>query len=335
MVVDLRLSAKWLGREGLELEIGAADVVVKEHEAREVDGAFAAEDLVFVEFEVDAQALDDLGVCAGLDFEADGVALAAVVELDANGFKQRARFFFFEVEVGVAGDAEAGVGEDLVAAVHAGEVLGDEVLEEQVVVCAVLGGKADEAWQGAGHGDDAEDLGSGAAALGAEQQRQAKSLVEDAGKGVGGVDGDGGQERIDFALEVVLGKGAGIVARVHPSRGDGRPACAARGAGAGSSTILGVDKGVDFGGEGVEGLVGAEAVVAGLAVAVFNALHEAGLADFDVLVEVGAGDGEELDALEERVGGVFGFFEDAAIELHPGVVAAVKELLFLRSSGHG
>ncbi len=90
---------------------------------------------------------------------------------------------------------------------------------------------------------------------------------------------------------------------------------------------------MDFGGEGGEGFLGAEAVVAGLAIAVLDALHEAGLADLDVLVEVGAGDGEELDALEQRIGGVFGFLEDAAIELHPGVVAAVEELLFLRGCG--
>ena len=102
--------------------------------AGEVDGAVAAEDLVLFEFEVDAQALDDFGIGAGFDFEAHGVAFAAVVQLDADGFKQRARFFFFEVEVGVAGDAEGGAGEHLVAAVHAGEVLRDEVLEQQVVV---------------------------------------------------------------------------------------------------------------------------------------------------------------------------------------------------------
>ena len=101
------------------------------------------------------------------------------------------------------------------------------------------------------------------------------------------------------------------------------------------AVVLCGDKGVDFGGEGGEGFVGAEAVEAGLAVAVLDALHEAGLADFDVLVEVGAGDGEELDALQQGIGGVFGFFKDAAVELHPGVVAAVEELLFLRSSGHG
>ena len=230
---------EWFGREGWELEVGAADIFVEEHEAGEIDGAFAAKDLVFVEFEVDAQALDDFGMGAGFDFEADGVAFAAVVELDADGFKQRARFFFFEVEVGVAGDAEAGVGEHLVAAIHAGEVLGDEVLEEQVVVFAFSGGQADEAGQGAGYGDDAEDLGAGAAALGAEQERHAESLVEDAGKGMGGVDGDGREERIDFALEVIFGEGAGFVVEFIPLEQADALLARARGAGAGSSTCIG------------------------------------------------------------------------------------------------
>ena len=91
---------------------------------------------------------------------------------------------------------------------------------------------------------------------------------------------------------------------------------------------------MNVGGEHGEGLVGAQAVEARLAVAVFNALHQAGLADFDVLVEVGAGDGQELDPLQQRVGGVLGFFEHTPVELHPGVVPAVEELLFLSGSSH-
>ena len=91
------------------------------------------------------------------------------------------------------------------------------------------------------------------------------------------------------------------------------------------AAVLGVDKAVDFGGEDGEGFVGAQAVVALLAVAVFNALHEAGLADFDILVEVGAGDGQELDPLQQGIGGVLGFFKDTPVELHPGVVPAVKK----------
>ena len=166
----------------------------------------------------------------------------------------------------------------------------------------------------------------------AQQQGQAESLVQYARKGMRRIDGDGGQQRIDFALEVVLGKGAGFVVELVPLQQADALLAQFGEQVLVPAVVLGVDKGVDFGGEDGQRLVGAQAVVARLAVAVFNALHEAGLADFDVFVEVGAGDGEELDPLEQRIGGVFGLFEDTAIELHPGVVASVKELLFLRRS---
>ncbi len=72
------------------------------------------------------------------------------MQLDADGFEQRAGFFLFEVEVGIAGDAEAGAGDNLIAAIHAGEVLRDELVEEQVVEAAVGGGQG--ARSGAGRG---------------------------------------------------------------------------------------------------------------------------------------------------------------------------------------
>ena len=100
------------------------------------------------------------------------------------------------------------------------------------------------------------------------------------------------------------------------------------------AAVLRGDKAVNFVGECRRGTRGAEAVVTGGAVAVLNALHEAGLADFDVFVEIAAGDGEEFDALEEGVGGVFGLFQHAAVEFQPGVVTAVKKLLFRSVSGH-
>ena len=76
------------------------------------------------------------------------------------------------------------------------------------------------------------------------------------------------------------------------------------------AAVLGVDEAMNFGGELGEGFFGTIAVVALFAVAVFNALHEAGLADFDVFVEIVAGDGEELDPFEQGIGGVFGLLED-------------------------
>ena len=81
---------------------------------------------------------------------------------------------------------------------------------------------------------------------------------------------------------------------------------------------------MDFGGQRGQGFVRAQAVVARLAVAVLDALHEAGLADFDVFVEVAAGDGQELDPLEQGIGRVLGLFEHATVELHPGRIASVE-----------
>jgi len=62
--------------------------------------------------------------------------------------------------------------------------------------------------------------------------------------------------------------------------------------------------------------------------------HEAGLADFNVFVQVVARDRKELHPFEQRVGRVFGLFKHTPVELHPGVVPAVEELLFLCRSGH-
>ncbi len=61
--------------------------------------------------------------------------------------------------------------------------------------------------------------------------------------------------------------------------------------------------------------------VLGQAEAFFEALQDAGDADLDELIEVAGGDGEELDALEQGIGGVVGLFEDAAVELKPALVA--------------
>ncbi len=115
-----------------------------------------------------------------------------------------------------------------------------------------------------------------------------------------GIDGDGRQQRIDFALKVALGKGAGFFAQLVPLQ---QPDALLAQLGQQllvPAAVLGGDKAVNFGGQRGQRLVGAQAVVARLAVAVFNALHEAGLADLNVFVEVGAGDGEKLDPLEQR-----------------------------------
>ena len=215
-VGGLAAQVQRLGREGRELQIRPLHVAIKEHQPREIHRAVAAEDLVLVEFEVDAQPLDDLRVGAGLDLQAHRIALAAIVQLDANGLQQRARFFLLEIQVGIARDAEGGAGLHLVAAIHAGQVLRDQVLQEQVIVGTLGRGQANKAGQRAGHRNHAQHLRAGAAPLEPQQQRQAKRLVEHARKGVSRVNGDGGQQRIDLALKVALGKGAGFLVQLAP-----------------------------------------------------------------------------------------------------------------------
>ena len=90
--------------------------------------------------------------------------------------------------------------------------------------------------------------------------------------------------------------------------------------------VLLFDVGVHFFDEYVEGLLEGAAVGVDFVVAVFNALEDAGDADFYEFVEVAGGDGEEFDAFEERIGGVFCLFEHAAIEFEPGGIAAVEKL---------
>ena len=87
------------GRERRELEFRTLHVAVKKHQPREVDRTIAAEDLILIEFKVDTQPLDDLRIGAGLNLQAHRIALASIVQLDANGLEQGARFFLLEVEV--------------------------------------------------------------------------------------------------------------------------------------------------------------------------------------------------------------------------------------------
>ena len=96
------------------------------------------------------------------------------------------------------------------------------------------------------------------------------------------------------------------------------------------------DEGVEFGGEAAELVFGAEAVGTRLAVAVLDLLQESGEADFDKFVEVAGGNGEEFDALEQRIGFVLSFFKDAAIEGEPRLVPVeIVARIVERNAGHG
>jgi hypothetical protein len=132
-----------------------------------------------------------------------------------------------------------------------------------------------------------------------------------------GINGDRSKERVDVALEIALRVGALIGIQFVPLKQSNTLVPQLREKQVVPAPVLGFNEFVDLGGEGREGFIGPEAVIAGFAIAILDTLHEAGLSDLDILVEIGACNGKELDPLEKRVCGVFGFFKDAAIELHP------------------
>ena len=95
--------------------------------------------------------------------------------------------------------------------------------------------------------------------------------------------------------------------------------------------VLGLDEVRQKDGEAIETLLRREAAFVRrlrLADAVFDALQDAGDTNFDELVEIASGDGEELYALKQRVGGILRFFEDALVEVQPGFVAREEEGIY-------
>jgi hypothetical protein len=313
-----------LGREGLELQVRPLDVAVEKHQPRQIDGAFSAKNLALVELEVHAQPLHNLGVGVAFDLQPHRVALAPVMQLHADRLQERPRFFLLEVEVRVARHAEGRRSQHRVAAVHAGQMLLDHLLQEHVVVMAVRAGQVDEPGQRARHRHHAQHLRPGAAALRPQQQSQAKRLVQHPRKGMRGIDRNRRQQRIHLALEVAAGKLRRLLAEFVPRQQPDALLAQFRRQLLVPAPVLRGHKLVNLGGQHRERFGGAQPVVAGLAVAVFNALHQAGLADLHVFIEVRAGNGQELHAFQQRVRRVFGLFEHTPVELHPGVVPAVK-----------
>ena len=139
-----------------------------------------------------------------------------------------------------------------------------------------------------------------------------------------GVERDGRQERIDLLLEKLDGELAFRFAKLLPA--NDRDACALE---FGDQAAIPADGLIECElmqtlAEAVHTLLLTEAAGVermGQAMAFFQALEDAGDANLYELVKVAGGNGEELDALDEWVGGVVGFCEDALVELEPGFVA--------------
>ena len=98
--------------------------------------------------------------------------------------------------------------------------------------------------------------------------------------------------------------------------------------------VLRLDESVNIGGERGQRLIRPQPVVALLPVAIFDALQQPCLANLHILIQVGAGNGQEFHPLKKRVIRILSLFEHTTVELHPGVVPAVEEVLFRVFPGH-
>jgi len=75
------------------------------------------------------------------------------------------------------------------------------------------------------------------------------------------------------------------------------------------------------------------AVGAGFLRARFDLIQQAGDADHEELVEVGAQDGKEFGAFQERIGGILGLFENTPLELEQAQLAVHIERRIVEGDG--
>ena len=101
-----------------------------------------------------------------------------------------------------------------------------------------------------------------------------------------GINRDRRQQWVHFALKIIFRKGAGFSVELDPVEQTDAMLAQFRQQLLVPAVVLGGHKGVNVGCQRGQRLVGPEAVEAGLAIAVFNALHEPGLADLNIFVEI-------------------------------------------------
>ena len=159
-----------------------------------------------------------------------------------------------------------------------------------------------------------------------EPHRQVERLVAQVGEGVAGVERDGGEDGKDLAGEVLGEEMIGLRRKLrrreqaHPRPVQVREHVAEQ------RPVLARHHVVAAGRDGGELLAGAHRVGAALLHVSDQLLLEAGDADHEELVEVGAGDGEELQPLERGNAGIEAFLQHALVERQPGQLAIDEKL---------
>ena len=282
-------------------------------EVAEVERALHLVDLAFLDLHRVDQLLAKAFAHPRRDLQANDLAEAAPAKLLLDGLEHVVGLVG-DVVVGVAGDAEGRVVEDLHAGEERTEVRRDEVLERHED--RVLAIEAKEAPQELLRDLDARERLRAGVRI-AQHHGEAEGQVGDVGERAPEPDEERRQGREDPALEqavelrALLARG---VLRVHepdPVLGEARYELGPEAAGD-PRPLLRHDLG-----DRVDLLVRAEAVGSASGSVGLDVVMESRQAHHEDLVQVGLPDRAELHALEQRDALVLGELQDAVVEVEP------------------
>ena len=334
------------GREGEGAAAVGRDLVLERVDEAEVGWGGEAKDPTLLQAELLAHEGDELLVQRAGELEAHGLQAAPALE-DLLHVLAVVLLFLHAlavgVDVGVARDADDGRARGHVGAEAAAEHGGDDVFCERVAHTALAGGQPYDA---AGRGRHLNHAEKALLVIAVERADHVEQAVLEVGEGVARVDDERAQDGGERRLEVARDRdevGVGVVLGRHAldALGGQRPlelgeAALAALVEAGQHPEQVVEL---LGGRLVRLVVGRLALEDG-------EIGQAADTDHEPLVHVGLEDGAELDALDERHGGVKGLVEHAVVEAEPadlavlrvgvvtrGVVRALAELLLGDADG--
>ena len=300
------------GREGRKAQVGSVDQVDDLAVAAEVDRAAHQVAVVVVEIEFLAQALGDGRADVGTHFQPHAAAPGTLAQLVAQRAAQVGHFFLVDEQVAVAGEAERALGldgEPRKEVFH--EALDDRRDQDDAVRDARdFGRHAQGLGQHARCLDDGQARPAAEGITAVQLDGEVQRLAGDAREGVGRVEGDRGEQRLDVAHVDLVGPfadGFGPVAGKED-------ACAFAGQCGQDLVIehlvLAPDQLAGGGGDRGDAVAGGDGD-GGVAAGQFL---EFGHADLEQLVEVAGDDGDVAQALQQRHGGAFGQGQHAAVE---------------------
>src|SRR5579864_1087216 len=300
----------------LVFQVRTLGKLIKVEQPRQVDRPIGVKNLPVIQFKVLLQAGSDVRVRSRLNFKADGIALAALVKLRPYRFQQVAGLFFFQVEVAVTGNTEGRHGNDIVATIHPGRMIGEQVGKKNIINAA-CGRQAHHARQHAGNGDDAH-IRAGCAPFAPQQQADAKRLVQYPWKGMRRINGDRRQERIHFLFAIGIDESFLLGREVFEFKDANAVAGQRRQQLLVPAFILLVDELMRFARHQLALFLGGKRVRPRVNEPVFNALQQAGYADFKKFIQITGSDGQKLDSLKKRVALVFSLLKHTSVESEPG-----------------